>query len=79
MVYITSSSGHFDPWDGAAAFLVTESIVLKHSVTPPPDLPALQMLSIHLNGMDEVIPTRAVLTPTIAIPFYYAALVLSVS
>jgi len=79
LIYVTSSSGHFDPWDGGSFFLVTESMVLKHSVTPPKDLPPMQFLSINLRGMDGLVPTRSLLAPMIAVPFYYAALIFSVS
>lgn len=77
LIYITSSSGHFDPWDGSAYFLITESMVLKHSVTPtsglPPELPPTGHSLLHLAA------SRALLTPAIAVPFYYAAHIFSVS
>ncbi|HYT01647.1 MAG TPA: hypothetical protein VEL70_01975, partial [Candidatus Acidoferrum sp.] len=41
---IASSGGHFDIWDGVEAFLVTESMVLKHSAKLYPDLPSINKL-----------------------------------
>src|SRR5215467_2754838 len=44
VVNITSSGGHFDQWDGVETFLVTESMVLKHSAKLYPDVPSIQKL-----------------------------------
>ncbi|MDQ6863529.1 MAG: hypothetical protein M3044_06870 [Thermoproteota archaeon] len=94
MVYSTSSSGHFDPWDGTEYFLITESMALKHSAKVYPDLPTLKMLSTHSSPVKPNLPNpcftceailkptyllRPLLGPGIAVPFYYAALIFSVS
>jgi hypothetical protein len=95
LVYVTSSSGHFDPWDGMGFFLLTESMALKHSAKLYPDQQTVQQLSTHSSPIkpnfpnacdicDLIIkPTYSVgkpylLTPAMAVPFYYAALLFSV-
>src|SRR5215831_15846960 len=94
LVYITSSSGHFDPWDGTEYFLITESMVFKHSAKVYPDIPTLQILSTHSSPVKPSFPNpcftceaifrptyllRPLLIPAIAVPFYYAALLFSAS
>ena len=80
-------------------FLITESMVLKHSVKVYPDLPTLDKLSmdqsqrlrfgnfsntcdycehVRQSGRPQV-AERELLPPAIAVPFYYAALSLSLS
>ena len=49
VVNITSSGGHFDPWDGVETFLVTESMVLKHSAMLYPDVPSIQRLYFDIK------------------------------
>ena len=39
LVNILSGGGHLDWWDGTEAFLVTESMVLRHSAKLHPDVP----------------------------------------
>ncbi len=46
---IASSGGHFDIWDGVEAFLVTESMVLKHSAKLYPDLPSIKKLDFNIR------------------------------
>jgi hypothetical protein len=38
---VLTSGGHLDWWDGTEAFLVTESMVMKHSAKLHPDIPTL--------------------------------------
>jgi hypothetical protein len=95
LIYVTSSSGHFDPWDGTGYFLLTESMALKHSAKLYPDQPTVQQLSTHSSPSKPNFPNAcyicdliikptysvgksAFLTPAIAVPFYYAALIFSV-
>jgi hypothetical protein len=94
LVYVTSSSGHYDPWDGTEYFLLTESMALKHSAKLYPDQPTVQLLSTHSSPIKPNFPNScftcdlivkptysvgkfALLTPAIAVPFYYAALIFS--
>lgn len=55
LVNVVSSGGHLDWWDGMEAFLVTESMVIKHSAKLHPDVPTLEVLpfdirySVHTN------------------------------
>lgn len=49
LINIASSGGHPDMWDGAETFLVTESMVLKHSTKIYPDLPSLEKLQFNLQ------------------------------
>jgi hypothetical protein len=94
VVNITSSSGHFDPWDGIQNFFIAESMVIKHSAMLYPDLPTLDKLSIyHSHAKISKIPNtcglceirkpeyiwRSLLPPAIAVPFYIAAPILSLS
>jgi len=44
VINIISSGGHFDAFDGAETFLVTESMILKHSAKLYPDVPSVQRL-----------------------------------
>jgi hypothetical protein len=46
---VVSSGGHFDIWDGVEAFLVTESMVLKHSAKLYPDLPSIKKLDFNIR------------------------------
>ena len=42
LVNILSGGGHLDWWDGTEAFVLTESMVLRHSAKLHPDLPTLK-------------------------------------
>jgi hypothetical protein len=48
-VNLISAGGHFDWWDGVEAFLVTESMVLKHSAKLHPDVPSIKSLNFPVN------------------------------
>src|SRR5215212_6764322 len=48
LVNIASSGGHFDPWDGTETFLVTESMVLKHTAKLVPASPSVQKLHFDI-------------------------------
>ena len=47
LVNIASSGAHIDWWDGTETFLVTESMVLKHSAKLYSDIPSVERL--HFN------------------------------
>jgi hypothetical protein len=95
IINITSSGGHFDVWDGVETFLVTESMVLKHSAKLYPDVPSIQRLYFDIhhsvannkaamneksdNSLEPMYTSRSLFLSAIAIPFYYAALLLSIS
>jgi hypothetical protein len=100
LVNILGGGGHLDWWDGTEAFLVTESMVLKHSAKLNPDTPTLEKLPFDIaysvysnkviqtgnNSLDkETIPlepvytVRSLLLSAIGVPFYYLALVFSIS
>ena len=49
LVNIVSSGGHFDTFDGTETFLVTESMVLKHSAKLYPDTPSIKKLGFDTN------------------------------
>ena len=49
LVNIASSGGHFDTFDGTETFLVTESMVLKHSAKLYPDTPSIKKLGFDMN------------------------------
>jgi hypothetical protein len=53
LVNIASSGGHFDSWDGVETFLVTESMVLKHSAKLYPDVPSIQKLYFDIHHSVE--------------------------
>jgi hypothetical protein len=50
VINIASNGGHFDANDGIEYFLVTESMVLKHSAKLHPDLPSIQKLHFNIRG-----------------------------
>jgi hypothetical protein len=64
VVNITSSGGHFDVWDGVETFLVTESMVLKHSAKLYPDVPSIQRLYFDIKG--SVATNKAFQSPACA-------------
>jgi hypothetical protein len=49
VINVASGGGHFDWWDGTEAFLVTESMVLKHSAMLYPDVPSVQKLHFDIR------------------------------
>jgi hypothetical protein len=89
LVNLTSSGGHLDPFDGVQSFLVTESMVLKHSAKLYPDVPSIEKLHWNATVTDGFYPGTKTIRPdyqdkgllisAVAIPFYYAALLFSVS
>jgi hypothetical protein len=50
IINIASSGGHFDAHDGVETFLVTESMVLKHSAMLYPDVPSIGKLNFDINS-----------------------------
>jgi hypothetical protein len=44
LLNVLTSGGHLDWWDGIEAFLVTESMVLRHSAKLHPDVPTLEKM-----------------------------------
>jgi hypothetical protein len=92
LVNVASNGGHFDSWDGVQTFLVAESMVLKHSAMLYPDVPSIQKLHFDIQqsnnyhnccAPDGILKPsynmRSLLSAAIAIPFYYAAIIFSVS
>ena len=99
LINIISSGGHLDWWDGIEAFLVTESMVLKHTAKLDPSVPSVKELGFNVNytvyasialqtgnssnpqnvALEPVYTVRSLLLSAAAVPFYYAALVFSVS
>lgn len=49
LVNILSSGGHLDWWDGTEAFLVTESMALKHTAKLDPSVPSVKDLGFYVN------------------------------
>jgi hypothetical protein len=49
LINILSSGGHFDWWDGPEAFLVTESMALKHTAKLDPTVPSVKDLRFYVN------------------------------
>jgi hypothetical protein len=106
-VNIASSGGHLDVYDGTETFLITESMVLKHSAKLYPDLPSAERLhydvassiSYHKATQAGTLPfgvcfsncqitasdkngiyiDRSLFLSAIAVPFYYVALLFSIS
>jgi hypothetical protein len=74
LVNIASSGGHFDWVDGVEAFLVTESMVLKHSAKLYPDDPSIQKLHYaigYLMPINKALQTGKPYDPKIRIePIY---------
>jgi Dolichyl-phosphate-mannose-protein mannosyltransferase len=94
LINLASAGGHLDGFDGVQIFLLAESMALKHSVklysSLNPDLPSMTKLFYKnprpYNLVDPFAPTykptyseRSHLLAAIAVPFYYAALILSAS
>ena len=106
LVNIASSGGHFDVWDGTETFLVTESMVLKHTAKLDPTIPSVKKIhfdifwsessnafrqgskyylalynrDIHdIDKLPAFYTFRSLLLSTIAVPFYYLAIIVSVS
>jgi hypothetical protein len=49
LLNILTSGGHIDWWDGTEAFLVTESMVLKHTAKLDPRVPSVKELGFFVN------------------------------
>jgi hypothetical protein len=49
LINILVSAGHTDLWDGVEAFLVTESMALKHTAKLDPTVPSVQKLHFNVN------------------------------
>jgi hypothetical protein len=49
LIYVVSSGGHFDWWDGTEAFLVTESMALKNTAKLDPLVPSVKELKFYIN------------------------------
>src|SRR5919198_6224148 len=99
LVNIITAGGHLDPWDGIEAFLVTESMVLKHTAKLDPTVPSIEKLHFNIRytvysnkviqtkkffnqstiTLEPVYTVRSLLLSASAVPFYYAALLLSIS
>lgn len=65
-------------------FLLVESMALKNSAKLHPDLPSISLLhsksyADHLKSLKPVYTSRPLLAAAISVPFYYAAIFLSIS
>jgi hypothetical protein len=49
LIYVVSSGGHLDWWDGTEAFLVTESMALKNTAKLDPLVPSVKELKFYIN------------------------------
>lgn len=49
LINIVSSGGHLDWWDGVEAFLVSESVALKHIAKLDPSVPSVKELNFYVN------------------------------
>jgi hypothetical protein len=84
IINIMTTGGHFDWHDGIEAFLVTESMALKHSAKLYPNTPsALPLLGKALIYSQNLLyqpyyTYRPILLAAISVPFYYTATILSV-
>jgi hypothetical protein len=99
IVNLASNGGHFDQWDGVETFLVTESMVLKHSAKLHPDVPSIEKLLFNIRytvwankelqtgktynystmQLEPVYTLRSLFLSAVAVPFYYAATIFSIS
>jgi hypothetical protein len=99
LINIITAGGHLDPWDGIEAFLVTESMVLKHTAKLDPTVPSVEKLHFNVRytvysnkviqtkkyfnestiPLEPVYTVRSLLLSATAVPFYYVALLLSIS
>jgi hypothetical protein len=85
LINIISSGGHFDWRDGVEAFVVTEGMVLKNSAKLHPDAPSMNQLYAEswLSKYDifsqPFYPPRSLMLSAIAVPFYVASTILSIS
>ena len=99
IVNLASNGGHFDQWDGVETFLVTESMVLKHSAKLHPDVPSIEKLLFNIRytvwankelqtgktynyytmQLEPVYTLRSLFLSAVAVPFYYAAIIFSIS
>ncbi len=104
IINLITSGGHTDMWDGMVTFLITESMVLKHTAQLHPEIPSIANVSetnrvnVMLNyevgnykvltgkyaewlsqstPVEPVFTSRSLLLPAIAVPFYFAAFLLS--
>jgi hypothetical protein len=65
-------------------FLIVESMALKNSAKLHPDLPSISLLysksyADHLKSLHPVYTSRPLLAAAISVPFYYAAILFSIS
>ena len=64
IVNLVSAGGHLDPWDGVESFLVTESMVLKHTAKLDPTVPSVEKLghdvrySVYSNTQNQAPPGK---------------------
>jgi hypothetical protein len=75
VVNIALGGGHFDWVDGVEAFLVTESMVLKHSAMLYPDDPSIQKLHYaigYLMPINKALQTGKPYDPNIRIEPVYS-------
>lgn len=98
-IYIATAGGHLDPWDGIESFLVTESMVLKHTAKLDPTVPTIEKLNFYVRysiysnkvlqtgkyydektmPLEPVYTVRSLLISAVAVPFYFFALLTSLS
>jgi hypothetical protein len=49
LINIVLAGGHLDSWDGIEAFLITESMVLKHTAKLDPTVPSVEKLNFDIR------------------------------
>jgi hypothetical protein len=78
IVNIISSGGHFDWSDGVITFLVSESMVLKHSARLHSDIPSISQFygptEYEVRSHSPYYTHRPIMLAAVAVPFYYAAI-----
>lgn len=78
-----SGGDHFDWSDGVITFLVTESMALKYSAKLHPDIPSITPLyesaEKETRSHAPYYTHRPILLTAVAVPFYYAASILSLN
>src|SRR5687768_9963881 len=86
LINIISAGGHFDWRDGVETFVVTESMVIKNSAKLHAGVPSIKELygkiyeQHNLTSLPQpYYASRSLLLSAIAVPFYYAASISSLS
>jgi hypothetical protein len=86
LINFISTGSHFDWHDGVETFVVTESMILRNSAKLHSDVSSIKELYAKIYDQHNITSTpqpfyapRSLLLSAIAVPYYYAAGVLSTS